>query len=86
MNFDTWYIIIQIQEAGFNCDEGQYKLFDLKLSIFVCFVCFISFILVSVWIPKARVSISIKTMSGVGNCQAIQICRVQMRNAFSSAS
>ena len=28
----------QIQEAGFNCDERQYKLFYLKLSIFVCFV------------------------------------------------
>ena len=39
----------QMQGARFNCYQRQYnKLFDLKLSIFVCFVCFISFILVSV--------------------------------------
>ena len=29
----------QMQGARFNCYEQQYKLFDLKLSIFVCFVC-----------------------------------------------
>ena len=38
----------QMQRARFNRYERQYKLFDLKLSIFVCFVCFISFIPVSV--------------------------------------
>ena len=38
----------QMQGVRFNCYERQYKLFDLKLSIFVCFVCFISFIIVSV--------------------------------------
>ena len=48
----------QMQGVRFNCYERQYKLFDLRLSIFVYFVCFISFIIVSVGIPKARVSIS----------------------------
>ena len=48
----------QMQGVRFNCYERQYKLFDLKLSIFVYFVCFISFIIVNVWIPKALVSIS----------------------------
>ena len=38
----------QMQGARFNCYNRQYRLFDLKLSIFVCFVCFILFILVSV--------------------------------------
>ena len=38
----------QMQGARFNGYQRQYKLFDLKLSIFVCFVCFILFILVSV--------------------------------------
>ena len=38
----------QMQGARFNCYERQYKLFDLKLWIFVCFVCIISFILASV--------------------------------------
>ena len=38
----------QMQGVKFNCYERQYKLFDLKLSIFVYFVCFISFIIVSV--------------------------------------
>ena len=48
----------QMQGVRFNCYERQYKLFDLKLSIFVYFVCFISFIIVNVWIPKALVLIS----------------------------
>ena len=38
----------QMQGVRFNCYERQYKLFDLKLSIFVYFVCFISFIIVNV--------------------------------------
>ena len=38
----------QMQGVRFHCYERQYKLFDLKLSIFVYFVCFISFIIVSV--------------------------------------
>ena len=38
----------QMQGVRFNCYERQYKLFDLKLSIFVYFVCFISFIIVSI--------------------------------------
>ena len=61
----------QMQGARFNCYERQYELFDLKLSIFVCFVVsFTSFNLFLLAFPKARVSIS-SSMLGVGNCQAI---------------